>query len=300
MLAQQTTCGIAIASYDGQPISEQGEAAGILSNSYDVHFGLNNEAFNAKVNKRFRGLGPRTLDMTKRGGRTAENTWRWLNHGKIPMYCENSGCRRFVNSLPGALISGMKTDGKFYLVVVGGQFSTTKNSTNATRINCPGCYQSVLVAGYRDMDRQATAGFEVHFAELNAKKPPSHIAYQAGAKISSEDVSGQQKYATIAVNKSQTEGPQGGLQTGVRWSKAALDHVRKEGQGKIHFHLDGMGDIKQLFDKTGPYSHNVTSRELRYVYRNWNEFGAHVIFYNGYTASDVAVVVTTPWSLITF
>jgi hypothetical protein len=36
----------------------------------------------------------------------------------------------------------------------------------------------------------------------------------------------------------------------------------------IHFHLDGLGNINDILDKTGDYSHNVTARVLRFVYRN--------------------------------
>jgi hypothetical protein len=56
-----------------------------------------------------------------------------------------------------------------------------------------------------------------------------------------------------------------------------------------------MGDISQITGKTGDYAYNVTGRELRYVWRNWNRFQSKVIFYNGYTGSGHAVIVEPPW-----
>jgi hypothetical protein len=48
-------------------------------------------------------------------------------------------------------------------------------------------------------------------------------------------------------------------------------------------------------NKTGDYSHNVTSRELRYVYRNWDRFQDSVLFYNGYNIDKKVVMVVPPW-----
>jgi len=78
-----------------------------------------------------------------------------------------------------------------------------------------------------------------------------------------------------------------------RSSKAALECALAGGH--VHFHLEGMGALSQLINKAGNYSHNITSRELRYVMRNWDRFKGHVTFYNGYTASGVAVMVEPPW-----
>ena len=84
-------------------------------------------------------------------------------------------------------------------------------------------------------------------------------------------------------------------QYGVRWSKAALELALSHAGKRIHFHLDGMGNISEIVDRTGDYAYNVTARELRYVYRNWQRFQSHVVFYNGYTASGQAVIVEPPW-----
>ena len=83
-------------------------------------------------------------------------------------------------------------------------------------------------------------------------------------------------------------------QYGVRWSKAALELALSHAGKRIHFHLDGMGDISEIIGKTGDYAFNVTALELRYVYRNWQRFQSHVIFYNGYTPSGHAVIVEPP------
>jgi hypothetical protein len=79
-----------------------------------------------------------------------------------------------------------------------------------------------------------------------------------------------------------------------RWSKAALELGLSHAGQHIHFHLDGMGDISEITGKTGDYAFNVTARELRYVFRNWQRFQWSVIFYNGYTPSGQAVVVGLP------
>lgn len=89
-------------------------------------------------------------------------------------------------------------------------------------------------------------------------------------------------------------------QLGERWSKTALEWARQHGH--IHFHLDGMGDIQQITLKQGHASHNITSRELRYVFRNWNRadkpFCNSVSFYNGYVDNAFSAVqpVKCPWN----
>ncbi len=86
----------------------------------------------------------------------------------------------------------------------------------------------------------------------------------------------------------------GAHQYGTRWSKTALEHTLESG-GTIHFHLVARGDISQLLGKGGDYAYNVTARELRYIYRNWDRFESHVVFYNGYTDGDKAVIMQKPW-----
>jgi hypothetical protein len=86
-------------------------------------------------------------------------------------------------------------------------------------------------------------------------------------------------------------------QYGTRWSKVALEFTVKEG-GRIHFHLDGMGNITTLLNKQGKHNYSVTTRELRYVYRNWDRLGSSVTFYNGYNDSSgiyKPVIVQHPW-----
>lgn len=217
----------------GVAIPEIGAAlAGALDNMNDVHFGINNDDFDALLNlgnpaeADLQGLGPRILDIKNRGGRTAEDTWFALQH-------------------------------------------------------------------LMPRQRPATPGFQAYYDILNQSKPINKQTFPVGAKLSNVDVGGQKKYQDGAVNK-------GGnyahvMQMGVRWSKTALEHVLAMGRGRIHFHLDGMGSISDIVDRTGGYGYNVTSRELRYVHRNWGRFKRVVTFYNGYSAGGMAVMVQPPW-----
>ena len=75
----------------------------------------------------------------------------------------------------------------------------------------------------------------------------------------------------------------------------AKDSVQAARDTVAFDHLDGLGDISKILDKTGDYAYNVTARELRYVYRNWNRFSTCVVFYNGYTTGGYVVEVDKPW-----
>ncbi|MBD9359157.1 hypothetical protein [Methylomonas fluvii] len=147
------------------------------------------------------------------------------------------------------------------------------------------------------------SGFLTFFEEVGGKKAPKNTQYPVGAKISGVDVGGDEKYKFGATNKKTSsisdENSEGAMfQLGTRWSKVALEHTVKNG-GRIHFHLDGMGDISDLLNKLGDFNYNVTTRELRYVYRNWIRLGKSAIFYNGFskTSSGIykAVIVDRPW-----
>ncbi len=144
--------------------------------------------------------------------------------------------------------------------------------------------------------RGATPGFEDFYDKFNRKRVVKKHNFPPGAKIGGVDVGGTAKYEADAVHKGQKDKYAEDRQFGTRWSKTALEHVVCSAKGKIHFHLDGMGDINALITKDSDHSHNVTSRELRYVYRNWNRFKEKVIFYNGYTLPPYrAVKVEPPW-----
>lgn len=70
-----------------------------------------------------------------------------------------------------------------------------------------------------------------------------------------------------------------------RFCKTALSWVAEKKQGRIHFHLDGMGDIAGIVHKLKEknlYANAITSRELRYVYRNWSTLSKCTVLYNGY------------------
>lgn len=124
----------------------------------------------------------------------------------------------------------------------------------------------------------------------------------------SVEIESQPKYKTEATHKTidslvvpkpWQEGTK--AQAGTRWSKVALEKTLHDG-GTVHFHLDGMGNVSDIILGKGDASHNVTSRELRYVYRNWTRgtkpFLGKTFFYNGYIGSRKsyqAMQVYPPW-----
>src|SRR5690606_39006313 len=71
-------------------IPEIGSVTTPLDDRWDVHFGINDDAFNGVIDptnaaqQDLLGLGPRIVDICNRGGRTAEDTWRILGHGNFP------------------------------------------------------------------------------------------------------------------------------------------------------------------------------------------------------------------------
>lgn len=154
---------------------------------------------------------------------------------------------------------------------------------------------------------KALAGFLLSFDDIGSSKilAQKNMRYPAGAKISGTDVGTHKKYRAGANDKSMgsltNSGKEGSLfQLGTRWSKIAIETTVRN-KGTVHFHLDGMGDLHDIVNKQGDFSYNVTSRELRYVHRNWGrpELKNLVVFYNGYRRTSggtyKAVIVTCPW-----
>jgi hypothetical protein len=237
-LAATNTRGIAPATVNGLAIPEIGVAPDTaLDDRYDVHFGINLSqtdkpalyaGFNP-LNARdaalllWDGLGPRVIEMKRRGGRAAEHDFD-IHFGAEP---------------PTAL---------------GDSGLTTALVDNFNR-------------------------------KIAVTKPN----YPASAKVGGAAVAGAKGYT--GATKDLADGMQGGL----RWSKAALEYAISSGQGHVHFHLTGMGEVSGILDKTGGYGFNVTSRELRYLRRCWMRFQNKVTFYNGYTAGEKAVRVMPPW-----
>ncbi len=296
MLAEPETCGVSIAEKSpGVPIPETGVAEGTLNNTTDVHFGMNSTAFNGKVtNVHIRGHGARILDIEKRGGRTAEDTWRYASKKNLNIRCTNCltvhAKHKFAYDelFPGGGVEGIRleTDGWIIEEEVGIRCK-----------NC-GCDREFLVIGLdplRGSGEQANA-FENWFREFNLTRPVKKRSFPSTARMNGKSIGGQNRGyvgdTKFDINK---KVGLGAYQYGTRWSKTALEHTLESG-GTIHFHLDGLGDISQLLDKGGDYAYNVTARELRYIYRNWEKrFKGHVVFYNGYTADDKAVIVEKPW-----
>ena len=248
-LAQQITHGARIAiKRHGVAIPEIEIAQGTLDELYDVHFGINSDAFNGVLDvtkplqSDLQGLGPRILDIKNRGGRTAEDSWFAMVH-KIPR---------------------ARKGGKLQM-------------------------EGAIAA---DARKPIKVGKDVF--------PPGAKRVVGGIV---QNVGGQSKgYEPGATRKSELDilttgvmSPRGREQYGVRWSKAALELGLSRSGKRIHFHLDGMGDISEITGKSGDYAYNVTARELRYVFHHWQRFQGSVIFYNGYTPSGQAVIVEPPW-----
>ena len=88
MAAQPNTRGVAPATMGGQAIPEIGTpTVHILDDMEDIHFGMNIDALNnpalyadldpmIQMESDLIGLGARTIDIKRRGGRTAEDDWR--------------------------------------------------------------------------------------------------------------------------------------------------------------------------------------------------------------------------------
>ncbi|WP_188795046.1 FYVE zinc finger domain-containing protein [Dyella nitratireducens] len=234
-LAQGMTRGVGLATMNGASIPELGLAPNIaLDVNDDIHFGINvpgaGHALYADLNAAVQleqdliGLGPRTIDIKRRGGRTAEDDWK----------------------------------------IFQGQARA----------------------------RPQTGMTGASYARFN-QLPIKSTHFPAGAHISNVDKAGQPKnYSRGATG---TKADAGGLEMGTRWSKTALESALARPTGRIHFHLTGMGDLAGPLGKTGGFSHNVTSRELRYVRRFWLRFQDKVTFYNGYTAGLAPVMVLPPW-----
>jgi hypothetical protein len=236
MVAQANTRGVGLATMGGAAIPEIGAAPDIqLDPLYDIHFGVNlpagtHPALYADLgpddlDQDLEGLGPRTIDIKRRGGRTAEDDW----------------------------------------YIAQGEARARPKS---------------------NMDDAAYKAF-------NERRPIKRADFPAAAMLGNAAVGNQAKDYTE--HNTNTKYDAGGLEKGTRWSKTALEKALSYGRGNIHFHLDGMGNLAGIFDKTGGYGYNVTSRELRYVKRFWMRFQWKVIFYNGYTGALLPVIVYPPW-----
>ena len=149
---------------------------------------------------------------------------------------------------------------------------------------------------------------EYHDNVIAREAKPKTLEFKAGAKMGGKSIAGQPKYVTDASkaraniaaqprNAPTTLNGTAGVWA-TRFCKAALRWAVYRG-GRVHFHLDGMGDVKQVRDKGGEYSHNITSHEFRYVCKNWGSiFSAATFIYNGFAevnGKQVAVRVKPKW-----
>lgn len=72
--------------------------------------------------------------------------------------------------------------------------------------------------------------------------------------------------------------------------KRAIDFTVSHGR-KIRFLLDGL-NLQDVTSKARRYGPSFTASELRYIYRNWNRFRDHVVFYENGIRSEQA-----PWEI---
>jgi hypothetical protein len=256
-LAIDTVTNVALASYKGHDIPELGVAQDALDNENDVHFGVNLPVEDKG------GIGLKKLD----------DRFLYLD---------------FTANCYGPRM--------FDVAKRGGTVAEDLWSRSVSK----------------SFNDQLT-GFLSFFDEFAQQKPINKVAFRSDAKrvfpktlgstdlIAEEGLGERQKYQPLSTHKTRNACVEKD-QLGTRWSKTALEMVIQgkfgKGTGKIHFHLDGMGDIYQLVEtRDAKTDENVTSRELRYLKRNWSrkEVPDRVVFYNGYTAKYEAVIVKCPW-----
>ncbi len=306
MLAQSETCGVKIATYQEKNIIERWYASGpTLSWDEDIHFGMNGTEFDkVSTNPGLWGLGARILDIEKRGGRTAEETYRRMMQGtgSIPVYCEcgeaktgNGGIRFLVR--PDDILDTTnkmvnmgenvtwRFDKQFVIITV--PFVIVPDA------KCPkkcGRKKEVFAIPKSIGGKKIKAMADERF-EKSKKK--IHL----GISAFEPNVDKQHAEMEIKIRGVPQQKILLGMSSehyGACWSKSALEVAHKN-NNKIHFHLDGLGDVYDILAKKGKYSHNITARELRYIWRNWNRFQNNVIFYNGFTLGMNVVAVEKPW-----
>ena len=299
-----------LATFKGNVLEGKACIKKTLEWTTDVHFGLNGHKYDSKLAKeyrRLRGLGARAYDISKRGGRTAEELWRYGGND-IPVFCKECGTRlgnltaqewktytSMYKAKPGATVV---KDGRTYFQLT---FSNEQ---------CPKCKKTVEGEVYNLYDKTAKPLYEAR--SLMAMK---RELYGGGRieGISAFDPS--YRHASMYDNgKFKNVKGKSRSHLGVSFSKAALlraaltakKDAKKalkdaaEDRHIIHFHLDGLGDIYEILSKGSDYSHNVTGRELRYVWRNWPKIFNDdcVTFYNGFWGNNGegdAVIVKCPW-----
>lgn len=262
--ALPSTDGYAIANYGGAPIPEIGIAGGTLHET-DCHFGIN--GYVASVSRSaLSGAGPRAIDMETRGGIIAEHLWEEYK-SKPATY--SGDLQQFLITFHEVGETSLLDKGKYYQYPQDAKITKPLPAPTGNNNN----------------------------AKLGKSEKTDDVT---------QDVTGDLKYLPGKANKTMKSivpanaglFGQGGIhQLGARWSKVAIERTILL-KGRIHFHLDGMGDIRAILLKQGDHSHNTTSRELRYIFRNWGRTDVQKSskFYNGYDDKGRAVLVACPWN----
>ncbi|MBS9405477.1 hypothetical protein KG088_17880 [Halomonas sp. TRM85114] len=77
----------------------------------------------------------------------------------------------------------------------------------------------------------------------------------------------------------------------MKWEKFTTNVLSAAARGgkQVHFDLTHMHNIKGVLNKRGPYSRDVTAKELRYIRDNWSSFKVKPKFYRN------GEQVSPPW-----
>jgi hypothetical protein len=279
------------ATYNKNEFSDGKPCTDTLEWDKDVHFGINGNEFDKWLTvdyPRLRGLGARAYDISKRGGRTAEESWRLIG-GSIPIFCFDCGTEKLrisYNSLMALCRKGdymVEKDQRFF------RYDSTKATDFCFKCNDTTYDEAFLTNSPHDgvlrkkmQDREA----KIKKDKIRGKSAFSGRATKA--YMMEKDAQGQLVRVSQHNKSSQHEG--------VSFSKSALAFAQKN-KHAIHFHLDGLGDVYDILGKKGKYSHNVTGRELRHVWRHWHyRFNNTCVkFYNGFDSSGSVLQVDCPW-----
>lgn len=252
-------------------------ATGKLSEATDFHYGRNwapektvPPEFEPHLLPKYRLYGPRGMDIKNRGGAVAELNWElWTQE---PIQLEENGFVAFFNNFNNKAPKNLKTVEKEINW-------KTKETVQVAVFNRPGSMMKTLI--HEDVHGKQKYDYDRQTLKTEHK---GQLVFDQQSK----------KGSTVGYDM---KSPVQGAQFGTRWSKTSLMWCRKKLDGRVHFHLEGLGSIDGIVNRKGTdYSYAVTARELRFVFRNWTEtFRGHVDFYNGYTKDGQAVQVNCPW-----
>ncbi len=259
MPAPYPATGVPLATYNGNPLSSAWRAnrTNHLTDQGHIHFGLNTPACGMDI-------------VTAMGNAAAPRYTDYYDAPAVGAAFGNSVLLRLGPRAIDMVYRGGRVAEYNWFIPQGRLCSNHTGTLVAAPL--PYC---LSVAAYHNFNNAVPVSLGKHVLPV-------------GATISNVAVGGNVRYNNAGAVLPLGAGPLplnkancGGLQMGVRWSKTALEYALKHGH-TIHFHLDGLGDIAQVIGKAGNYSHNVTTRECRYLHHHWRRFHKAVRFYNGF------------------